>query len=482
MHPLRISFVCFLSALDLTAADFLVNQPVVNMHVAPSDEAEVISQCIYAEPIDLLESLGDNWRRIRTPDGDSGWLHSFDLIDNKEYLRSSLLRPVSSLFAHIYRVPDTSPHPPLMTLTFSTPVKLMQEPDEMNRWIQVQLMNGQIGWIQRGDLELNPRPKSLEEVLTLAQQFLDLPYTWGGTSSYGFDCTGYVQTLFKQMGVLLPRHVCPQAPFEELLQQSPMLISVDLSEITRGDLLFFGVPTLHHVGIYLGNNAFIHSGVLDNKPCVNIGNLKTTGYVLSRACRIKDTGYTYTISKITPEIKQKMIYSWKDNNPVGIEELRYLKMRHWGFDGCIHEGEMIVHYALAQEIVDIFGELFDARYPIEKMQLIDAYQANDELSTADNNSSAFCSRPITNTTNRWSKHSYGCAVDINPLVNPYAKNGNVVPEKGRPYLDRTLKAKGLIRKDDACYQAFSKRGWEWGGEWTSCVDYQHFEKNTPQIH
>src|SRR5581483_8850974 len=104
-------------------------------------------------------------------------------------------------------------------------------------------------------------------------------------------CTGYVQTLFKQMGFLLPRHVCPQAPFDKLMPQSPLLISVDLSEIARGDLLFFGVPSLNHVGIYLGNDEFIHSGVRDNKPYVNICNLKKTSYVLSTARRLKNSPY-----------------------------------------------------------------------------------------------------------------------------------------------------------------------------------------------
>lgn len=273
--------------IHLFGVDYLVNCPVVNMYVTPSEEGEVISQALYAEKVDLLESLGDDWKLIRTPDGDSGWVHSSDLIDNKEYLKSPLLLPVSSLFAHLYHIPDTTPQHPFMTVTFSTPVRLAQEPDDHSRWLQVQLIDGETGWIQRGDLDLNPRPKSLEEMLTLAQRFLGLPYTWGGTSSYGFDCTGYVQTLFKQMGFLLPRHVCPQAPFDQLMPQSPLLLPVDLSEIVRGDLLFFGVPSLHHVGIYLGDDEFIHAGVLDNKPCVNIGNLKTTSYVLSIARRLK---------------------------------------------------------------------------------------------------------------------------------------------------------------------------------------------------
>lgn len=158
-------------------------------------------------------------------------------------------------------------------------------------------------------------------------------------------------------------------------------------------------------------------------------------------------------------------------------------MSYWGYEGCIHQGEMIVHRGVAQDVVDIFGELFEARFPIEKMSLIDLYQADDELSMADNNTSAFCPRLKTGSTTEWSKHSYGCAIDINPLVNPYAKNGKVLPKEGVAYLDRSLGAKGQLVRDDVCTQAFLKRGWEWGGDWIPTrgyVDYQHFDIKTPE--
>ena len=125
----------------------------------------------------------------------------------------------------------------------------------------------------------------------------------------------------------------------------------------------------------------------------------------------------------------------------------------------------------------IFKDLFDAKFPIEKICLIDAYKGIDDLSMADNNSSGFNCRMSAGNSKKFSKHSYGVAIDINPLVNPYVKNGTVLPPEGRNYLDRDATVKGMIRKGDDCYTAFIKRGWTWGGAWKHSKDYQHFEKD-----
>jgi hypothetical protein len=189
--------------------------------------------------------------------------------------------------------------------------------------------------------------------------------------------------------------------------------------------------------------------------------------------------YNYKILPITSEVKARMQYSWNDNNPVSLGELCYITLDYWGFDDKAHTGELITHKDLALEVAEIFQELFEVKYPIEKMKLVDEYLANDEVSCADNNSSAFCSRPITGTTNRWSMHSYGLAIDINPKQNPYCKGKVVVPQNGQLYLNRNLDVQGMIKEGDACYNAFISRGWEWGGHWAKYkgyLDYQHFAK------
>lgn len=168
--------------------------------------------------------------------------------------------------------------------------------------------------------------------------------------------------------------------------------------------------------------------------------------------------------------------SWKNEAPVKLDDLSYVKVLYWGFDDKKHTGELIVHKKVAEEITQIFKELYEAKFAIEKMRLIDEYEANDDLSMADNNTSAFCFREVTGKKGTLSKHSYGIAIDINPVQNPYVKGDRISPEAGKEYIDRKNVRKGMIVKDDICYKAFKERGWIWGGEWKTLKDYQHFQK------
>ncbi|PID58226.1 hypothetical protein CSB45_03930 [candidate division KSB3 bacterium] len=190
----------------------------------------------------------------------------------------------------------------------------------------------------------------------------------------------------------------------------------------------------------------------------------------------------FWVTEIPQELKAVMQkFSWRPGCPVPLEDLVHLSVLHWGYDDQIHQGELIVHRQLAGEILMIFKELLAATFPLEKIRLIDAYQGDDDLSMADNNSSAFNCRLSTGSRKKFSKHSYGLALDINPLVNPYVRKGTVLPPAGRSFLDREQAIKGMIRKGDPCHRAFIKRGWSWGGAWKNSKDYQHFEKNVQSI-
>ena len=170
--------------------------------------------------------------------------------------------------------------------------------------------------------------------------------------------------------------------------------------------------------------------------------------------------------------------SYRADCTVPREDLRYLHVLHKDLDGQVSEGELIVNVHIAGEVLDIFRELFRASYPIEKVRLIDAYDADDEASMEDNNSSAFNFRFISHTK-IISKHGLGVAVDINPLYNPYTKlvNGvrTVEPVTGEPYLDRNADFPYKIEEEDLCCRLFSEKGFEWGGAWKDRKDYQHFE-------
>jgi hypothetical protein len=161
---------------------------------------------------------------------------------------------------------------------------------------------------------------------------------------------------------------------------------------------------------------------------------------------------------------------------VGIAELAYIRMSYWGFDQKPHLGEMIVSQRLAPEVVGIFKILYEQRFPIERMQLMDAYKGDDDAAMAENNTSAFNCRDKTNKPGQFSLHSYGVAVDINTLINPYVKGDQVLPPGGRKYKDRTKPVPGMIVRDGLVYHLFVQKGWQWGGDWDTRQDYQHFEK------
>jgi D-alanyl-D-alanine carboxypeptidase len=180
-----------------------------------------------------------------------------------------------------------------------------------------------------------------------------------------------------------------------------------------------------------------------------------------------------SVAVIDDTIRARMPHSWRPGCPIPIEELRLLTLDHWGYDGVEHRGELVVHATQAQAIVDAFRALFDVRFPIERMQLVDAYGGDDFASTAANNTAAFNCRSVVGRPGAWSEHAFGRAIDVNPLVNPYLGDPRLNDPRLAPYLDRSVDAPGVIRTGDAAVTAFATVGWRWGGTW-STPDYQHF--------
>ena len=161
-------------------------------------------------------------------------------------------------------------------------------------------------------------------------------------------------------------------------------------------------------------------------------------------------------------------------------DLRYLELSYVDFEGHEHLGQMVCNRHIADDLLYIFRRLYEARYPIASMRLIDDYGADDARSMAANNTSCFCYRRVAGST-ALSKHSRGMAVDVNPLYNPcvYVRSGRVLPPEGRAYAhgrDRRKDIPGKIDVTDLCYRLFVSRGFRWGGAWRSLKDYQHFEK------
>jgi poly-gamma-glutamate synthesis protein (capsule biosynthesis protein) len=189
--------------------------------------------------------------------------------------------------------------------------------------------------------------------------------------------------------------------------------------------------------------------------------------------------YAATIESVPSAVRRRMTGSSHDpaRCPVGFSDLRLLTMHYVGFDGRAHTGQMVVHHRHADGIVGVFKELYEARFPIRRMQLIDAYGGDDNRSMAADNSSAYNCRMVAGTST-FSDHAYGAAVDINPVENPYVTADGVLPAAGRRFVDvdrsrNADAARGVIVADDVVVRAFARIGWKWGGVWNE-ADYQHF--------
>ena len=185
-----------------------------------------------------------------------------------------------SLFAHIYREASVTKHAPILTVPFESKLEVVSENGGDTRWVQVRLPDDRAGWVQAGDVSMTPQKMSVPEMLEFSKRFLGLPYTWGGTSSYGYDCSGFSQMLGRQRGLNMPRDAQPQAEWSGV-------VAVPKKDLRPGDLLYFGSSEkkITHTGIYLGDGKFINATTYQT-PMVRIDDLNEPHWTnLLVACR-----------------------------------------------------------------------------------------------------------------------------------------------------------------------------------------------------
>jgi D-alanyl-D-alanine carboxypeptidase len=181
--------------------------------------------------------------------------------------------------------------------------------------------------------------------------------------------------------------------------------------------------------------------------------------------------FASTVRPVPDDVRDRS--TWRPACPVHIEDLRYVKLAFWGFDDVPHTGELLVHQSVAQPVVDVFRDLYRARFPIEEMRVVARYEL-DQAPTGDgNNTTAFVCR-ATRGASSWSQHAFGLAVDINPFHNPYVNDDVVLPELASAYTNREWERPGMIFEGGPVVAAFDHIGWEWGGRWNSLSDYMHF--------
>jgi hypothetical protein len=166
--------------------------------------------------------------------------------------------------------------------------------------------------------------------------------------------------------------------------------------------------------------------------------------------------------------------SWHPGCPVGLGDLRELRIAYWDFRGRRRVGELVVNRSAVEAMRSAFGTLYAQRFPIRRMQPVDRYGGDDYASIEADNTSAFNCRSATGST-RWSQHADGRAIDVNPIENPYVyANGTTTHARSRPYLDRSRPRKGMALSGGVLVRAFADAGWGWGGSWSAPTDLQHF--------
>lgn len=281
---------------------FYVNDPVVDMRESPSNDSKIVSQTIFSEEVRVKEAVGD-WVSINTSDGYAGWILSKHLINLKEIYSPDL--KISRSKAHLYGGNDTE-YGPIISLPYGANLKVLDSTDP--RWIKVALVDGSECYIQKGDVIVTPQLSHKRELVAFSKQFLGLPYTWGGRSSFGYDCSGFVQMLYSQIGVNFPRD-----SKEQILDHHLQVIELD--DLTAGDLVFFGKSKqrIMHVGMYIGNGEFIHTTARENKPWLRISRLsefewsghKDAYYPYRTARQVVGVGHSNSESAL--EVKSELL-------------------------------------------------------------------------------------------------------------------------------------------------------------------------------
>src|SRR5262249_38969798 len=258
--------------------------PVANLHSAPDENSDVVSQAIYGSSAEQLEERG-GWIRIRTADRYTGWILSSATLrqdpSHPPYATSGTVAQVRSLSANLYRETDVTVHQPVITVPFETRLAVTATgAGEDADWLQVRLVDGSTAWIQQGDVTLQAKTLTIPESIDLAKRFLGITYTWGGTSSFGFDCSGFTQMLVRSRGIIMPRDADQQAAWSGM-------ISIDRKHLRPGDLLYFGgsAASITHTGMFIGHGQFIHDSVHEH-PGVQISRVQDEPWThLLVACR-----------------------------------------------------------------------------------------------------------------------------------------------------------------------------------------------------
>jgi hypothetical protein len=194
------------------------------------------------------------------------------------------------------------------------------------------------------------------------------------------------------------------------------------------------------------------------------------------------TRFAGRILPIPPGLEREMRgTTWRQGCPVPLEDLRLLRLNYVGFDGEIKRGPIVVNASVAEDVLWVFSQLFEAGFPMKRVGLAREFKEERLETHPDTHRSvtaSFNCRVVVTPDgagDRFSQHAYGLAVDVNPLQNPYVREDGWVRNRfARPFVDRTQQAPGMILDGDVVVRSFAEIGWTWGGQWGGGKDYMHF--------
>jgi hypothetical protein len=251
----------------LASSVFYISAPVAEMRESPKGDSEIVSQALFSDQVEPLEEAS-GWVKVQlSVDHYQGWVRK-EVVCKREcpFPRdNAVVAYVTRCAAHVYGKQDTV-FGPIVTLPFESKLEVLDQSNA--RWLAVALPDGTEAYIQRGDVRIGAKTLTRSEMLAFSRRFMDLPYTWGGRSSFGYDCSGFVQMLYRQMGIAIPRDSRQQVRWEGFKE-------IPMEQLSPGDLIFFGLSkdAIRHVGMYLGNGEFIHSTVAENAPYIHISRI-----------------------------------------------------------------------------------------------------------------------------------------------------------------------------------------------------------------
>lgn len=239
----------------------VVQVPVLNLFLEPSLESEVVSQALLGETLTLLEEKGEFFK-VQGFDQYSGWVFGRSLTSGRFETDFIVSRPK----AHLFSLPSNR-FSPLLTLPYGAKIQVLEKGSS---WLKVKLPDQSIGFIEKANVEKR-REFSRAELLKWSSLFLNLPYTWGGRSGFGFDCSGFSQAIYQKMGITLPRDAKDQ-------ENDPRLKSIAIEDLRPMDLIFWGNESISHVAIYLENQKFIHASSGEDMPWLRISSLNDSAW------------------------------------------------------------------------------------------------------------------------------------------------------------------------------------------------------------